>query len=166
MLYSLNGAYPTTKPTRVRLPDGSTRTSDGVNSVLEELGYVQVSEKPDETSTHRYEWVAGEWQPVEKFWAIRVENNQVFEVELYTGQDLANSWLRFGATYFSDKAMPAPGYSYNPQTQLFSAPRPFPSWMLNTQGIWEAPTAYPNDGKRYEWNEQSQIWVEIYDGNS
>lgn len=166
MLYSLNGAYPTTKPTRVRLLDGSTRTSEEVDAVLDELGYVQVSAKPDETSTHTYEWISGQWQPVEKIWAIRVENSQVFEVVLYIGQDLNSSWLRFGATYFADKVMPAPGYSYNSQNQLFSAPRPFPSWVLSTQGIWEAPVARPTGNSRYEWDEAQQQWKEIYVGNS
>ncbi len=161
MLYSLNGAYPTIKPARVRMPDGSTRTSDEVDAVLEELGYTQVSLRPDETNTHTYEWVDGQWQAVEKFWAIRIENNQVIEIVIYNGQDLIGNWVRFGATYFSNNQMPAPGYLYDSQAQIFLAPKPFNSWVLDAQGIWQSPISYPNDGKRYSWDEQNQVWTEI-----
>ena len=45
---------------------------------------------------------------------------------------------------------------------MFIEPSPYPSWILNeTTGKWEAPISYPNDGKGYEWNEESQIWIEI-----
>jgi len=45
---------------------------------------------------------------------------------------------------------------------VFYAPQPYPSWILNTQTyLWEAPVAMPNDGKRYDWDEANQSWVEI-----
>ena len=167
MLYSLNQNYPTSKPHRVRLEDGTTLTSEEVtNQVLSNLGYVQVSAKPDETSTHTYEWIAGEWQAVEKIWAIRVENNLVLEIKLYTGQDLGTNWVRVSATHFNTYQFPAPGYTYDPQTHFFISPEPFSSWTLSAHGFWKAPVAMPTDGKRYEWKEDSQTWAEIYDGNS
>jgi len=44
----------------------------------------------------------------------------------------------------------------------FYAPQPFPSWSLNKETyLWEAPIAYPEDGKFYIWNEEVQNWVEI-----
>ena len=44
----------------------------------------------------------------------------------------------------------------------FAAPQPYPSWALNKDTyIWEAPVAYPTDGKPYTWNEDDQEWVEI-----
>jgi hypothetical protein len=27
--------------------------------------------------------------------------------------------------------------------------------------LWEAPVAYPTDGKKYSWNEETQNWVEM-----
>ena len=39
----------------------------------------------------------------------------------------------------------------------FWKPRPFPSWVKGTE-IWEAPVAYPSDGKNYSWDEFSQNW--------
>ena len=44
----------------------------------------------------------------------------------------------------------------------FYAPQPFPSWTKNEDTyLWEAPVAYPNDGKRYTWNEETQGWDEV-----
>lgn len=44
----------------------------------------------------------------------------------------------------------------------FAAPQPYASWTLNADTyIWEAPTPYPTDDKRYTWNEDTLTWVEI-----
>lgn len=50
------------------------------------------------------------------------------------------------------------GYTYDPIANHFFAPQPYPSWTLNDDAIWEAPVAYPTDGKRYTWNEDTQEW--------
>jgi hypothetical protein len=50
------------------------------------------------------------------------------------------------------------GFTYDPIANHFFAPQPFPSWTLNDDAIWEAPVAYPTDGKRYTWNEDTQEW--------
>jgi hypothetical protein len=53
-------------------------------------------------------------------------------------------------------------YTYDPTLDAFIAPKPFPSWLLNTNTCqWQAPVPYPNDGKFYKWNEETQSWVEI-----
>lgn len=51
------------------------------------------------------------------------------------------------------------GYSYNPDEDIFIAPQPYPSWIRNGS-IWEAPVQYPNDDKKYYWDEQLGNWVE------
>lgn len=54
------------------------------------------------------------------------------------------------------------GYTYRADIDAFVPPQPYPSWVLNTNTAqWEAPVPYPNDGKLYEWNEQTQSWVEV-----
>jgi hypothetical protein len=51
------------------------------------------------------------------------------------------------------------GYSYDQTKDAFIPPQPFNSWALNqTTCLWEAPVAYPNDGKIYQWNETNQEW--------
>ena len=44
----------------------------------------------------------------------------------------------------------------------FAAPKPYPSWSLNsTTYLWEAPTPMPTDGKLYTWDEATTSWVEV-----
>ena len=51
------------------------------------------------------------------------------------------------------------GYTYDEDRDAFIAPKPFNSWILNeTTCLWEAPVAYPDDGERYTWNEETTTW--------
>ena len=51
------------------------------------------------------------------------------------------------------------GYTYDEDKDAFIAPKPYASWILNeTTCIWEAPTAYPTDGQKYNWNEETTSW--------
>jgi len=53
------------------------------------------------------------------------------------------------------------GYTYNKELDAFIPPKSFESWKLNQEtGLWEAPVAQPTDGKIYQWDEQTQSWVE------
>ena len=57
---------------------------------------------------------------------------------------------------------PAIGYNYDAQNDVFVAPKPFNSWVLNEDNwLWEAPTAMPDDGKVYNWDEASTSWKEV-----
>ena len=54
------------------------------------------------------------------------------------------------------------GYTYNASRDAFYAPQPYPSWTLDDDTcIWNAPTAYPDDGKMYDWDEDTTEWVEV-----
>jgi hypothetical protein len=53
------------------------------------------------------------------------------------------------------------GYSYDAVNDVFVAPQPFPSWVLNADYLWEAPVARPDDGKHYVWDEPTLAWKEV-----
>jgi hypothetical protein len=54
------------------------------------------------------------------------------------------------------------GYTYNADIDAFVPPKPFTSWTLNNDTAqWEAPTPMPQDGKMYNWDEDTLAWVEI-----
>lgn len=54
------------------------------------------------------------------------------------------------------------GYYYDSIRDAFIPPKPFPSWILNEDScLWDSPVPYPNDGKRYTWNEIIVNWQEI-----
>tara|TARA_Y100000389_G_C17291030_1_gene428051 strand:- start:221 stop:598 length:378 start_codon:yes stop_codon:yes gene_type:complete len=51
------------------------------------------------------------------------------------------------------------GYKYDMYKDAFIPPQPFSSWVLNEEScIWEAPVAKPDDGQKYDWNEETQQW--------
>ena len=53
------------------------------------------------------------------------------------------------------------GYTYDATRDAFIAPKQYASWLLNEDTcLWEPPVPYPTDGKRYNWNEETQSWVE------
>jgi len=52
------------------------------------------------------------------------------------------------------------GYTYDAARDAFIPPKPFASWLLDEATCqWEAPVAYPTDGKFYTWDEANQDWV-------
>jgi hypothetical protein len=53
------------------------------------------------------------------------------------------------------------GYTYDAEADEFVHPQPFPSWALDNNNDWQAPTAKPNDGKMYGWDESSLTWVVV-----
>lgn len=53
------------------------------------------------------------------------------------------------------------GYTYDKVRDAFIPPKRFDSWVLNEEKcVYEAPVAYPKDGKMYQWNEGIIAWVE------
>ena len=53
------------------------------------------------------------------------------------------------------------GYLYDQELDVFYKPQPYPSWTLDTnKWIWVAPVEYPEDGLIYDWDEDSQTWIE------
>lgn len=54
------------------------------------------------------------------------------------------------------------GYTYDAVLDAFIVPKPFPSWLLNTETCqWEPPTPYPSDGEKYAWDEETLSWVQV-----
>jgi hypothetical protein len=56
------------------------------------------------------------------------------------------------------------GYTYDVERDAFIPPKPYAyaSWILNEDTCrWEAPIAYPEDGKAYTWNEETVSWQEV-----
>ena len=51
------------------------------------------------------------------------------------------------------------GYTYDFARDAFIPTKPFDSWTLNENScLWEAPVTYPEDGQKYEWNEETTSW--------
>ena len=53
------------------------------------------------------------------------------------------------------------GHIYDPVRDAFYTPQPYDSWTLNEDTCqWGAPVAYPSDGQLYQWDEETQNWIE------
>jgi hypothetical protein len=51
------------------------------------------------------------------------------------------------------------GYTYDSDRDAFIPPKPYASWTLNEDScLWDSPVAYPTDGERYTWNEETTSW--------
>jgi len=79
MLYSLNGAYPSQLPFRIRLSNGSSRTEPSSFTLGEivDAGYIEVSDEPNITSNQVLSWDSQNIQ-----WVIRDKTEQELENEL------------------------------------------------------------------------------------
>ena len=105
-------------------------------------------------------------------WAEIDENNIVTRVlvgnnsETDEGEAFMNSlggtWVKTSYNGTIRKNYAGIGYSYDSTRDAFIAPKPFASWELDEDTCrWEAPVAYPTDGKMYTWNEDNTNWEEV-----
>lgn len=54
------------------------------------------------------------------------------------------------------------GYMYDKNKDAFIPPQTYSSWKLNENTcLWETPVAYPDDDKKYYWDESITNWKEI-----
>jgi hypothetical protein len=174
MLYSLNGQYPTEKPFRIRMTDGSTRTAEAVTEeTLSEAGYTQVLDKPEETLYQTPVWNGTTWVMTDKVVVVRLVDGVVVEQEwenLQNQKSYGDDWKKFTfRDITSGKNYPHIGYTYDSENDVYISPKPYRSWTLNESFDWEAPVSKPTDwvsdenpnGKRYTWNESTTSWDEI-----
>ena len=99
----------------------------------------------------------------------KLENNIVTEV-IVAEQDYINSgvvgdsflWVQTSYNGNFRKNFATVGFTYDKTRDAFIPPRPGASWTLDEDTCtWEAPVAYPDDGKFYDWNEATTSWKEI-----
>lgn len=85
----------------------------------------------------------------------------------YTGQWVQTSYNTQGGVHVLGgtplrKNYAGIGYTYDEARDAFIPPKPFNSWLLNEDTCqWDAPVAYPTDGKLYMWDEEQQQWTEV-----
>jgi hypothetical protein len=53
------------------------------------------------------------------------------------------------------------GYSYDADLDIFIAPAPFGSWILDENHDWQPPTPMPVNDKKYAWFEPNKQWIEL-----
>ena len=87
--------------------------------------------------------------------------NEAIGIEFCTNL-LGGRWVQTSYNANIRKNYAGIGYKYDATLDAFIPPQPFESWTLNEETAqWESPTPYPDDGKRYSWDEETTSWVEI-----
>jgi hypothetical protein len=77
-------------------------------------------------------------------------------------ENLGGTWIKTSYNGSIRKNFAGIGYTYNEELDAFIPPKPHESWSLNSSTcLWQAPVAYPQDGRAYVWNEESLLWVEL-----
>ena len=101
----------------------------------------------------------------------KIENGVVTQVIVATQEEInserhGDAFLWTQCSYNSNfgGAYPSIGYTYNKETNIFTEPKPFDSWIL-VNNSWEAPKPIPeiDDPQTessiiYAWNETTQVW--------
>jgi hypothetical protein len=89
--------------------------------------------------------------------------------EQHRGQEFLASDLKLGGTWIQTsyngnirKNYAGIDYTYDSQRDAFIPKKPFDSWVLDEETCnWFPPIPYPQDGKKYNWNESTINWTEI-----
>jgi hypothetical protein len=100
----------------------------------------------------------------------KIDNTNTVTQVIVAEQDFINSgalgdsflWVQTSYNGNFRKNYAGVGYTYDLTRDAFIAPQPYASWTLvEATCQWTAPTAYPDDGKEYTWNEDTTAWVEV-----
>ena len=74
-------------------------------------------------------------------------------------EDTPSRWIETFKDSSKRKNYAGVGFTYDMDRDAFIPPQPFASWTLDEDTCdWEAPVAYPSDGKFYSWNEEKKSW--------
>jgi hypothetical protein len=70
------------------------------------------------------------------------------------------NWKQTSYNHKIRKRYAGVGFYYDAVNDVFIAPQPYPSWSLDDNYDWQAPTPKPEDGI-YTWDEETLSWLEI-----
>lgn len=91
-----------------------------------------------------------------------IDNSQEHRGQEYLANDLGlgGTWIQTSYNGNIRGKFAGAGDVYNPTLDRFETAQPYPSWIANGLGGWNAPTPYPKDGKMYLWDEPTKAWVQ------
>ena len=75
---------------------------------------------------------------------------------------LGGTWIQTSYTNRIRKQYAGVGFTYDEAANVFVAPQPFPSWSLDSNHDWQAPTPKPEGD--WMWDESELSWVEVLAG--
>jgi hypothetical protein len=95
--------------------------------------------------------------------SVCVDSNEIEQEEIGVAfcQNLfGGTWKQTSFNRRIRKQFASIGFSYDEETDSFVPPKPYPSWVLDEENVWRAPTRLPLDAEGvWLWNEENLIWV-------
>jgi len=100
----------------------------------------------------------------------KIDSNNIVTQVIVAEQDFINSgavgdsflWVQTSYSGNFRKNFAGIGSTYDKTRDAFISPKPYSSWTLVEDTCqWTAPSAYPDDGKLYKWDEDTTSWKEI-----
>ena len=90
------------------------------------------------------------------------DNNDINGDEGYTWliENLGGTWIQTSYNNNFRKQFAGIGFTYDLINDVFIAPQPFPSWLLDQNFDWKPPTPKPEKGL-WRWDENTLSWNEI-----
>lgn len=108
------------------------------------------------------------------YWAVVDSDNEVLNVivadQTYVDTYGAGEGCQWIETYTDGRRgnFAGRGDIWHPDLEIFTKPKPFPSWVLDGNQDWQAPVAPPvnSTGKfqMRDWSEVDKDWI-IYQGS-
>lgn len=91
---------------------------------------------------------------------VKTDNNDVNGDEGYQWliDNLGGTWIKTSYNNNIRKQYAGIGFTYNAVNDVFIVPQPYPSWTLDENFDWQAPTPRPEDDGIYNWNESTLSW--------
>lgn len=83
----------------------------------------------------------------------------VSDWEKYYAQVYGQKCVRTSYNHRIRKQYAGIGFTYDPVRDEFVAPQPYPSWVLDANNDWQAPTPKPEGS--FVWDEETLAWVEV-----
>jgi hypothetical protein len=74
--------------------------------------------------------------------------------------NLGGTWIQTSYNNNIRKQYAGIGYTYDAVNDVFIAPQPYPSWSLDENFDWQAPTPMPTESDWY-WSEENGEWLEF-----
>jgi hypothetical protein len=75
---------------------------------------------------------------------------------------LGGEWVQTSYNNRIRKQYAGIGYTFDADLDIFIAPQPYPSWILDENHDWQPPTPMPVvEGKLYAWFEPNKQWIEL-----
>ena len=93
---------------------------------------------------------------------IVVHDNEEANGAQFCHDLLGGEWIQCSYDNRIRKQFPLSGYAYNSNADVFIAPQPYSSWILDENHDWQPPTPKPVvDIKEYAWDEPNKQWIEL-----